>query len=49
LAYAFRCAFDRDQFHRIPLHWHVTTPHCEVPQSTDKAADVNLALGSKFE
>src|ERR1019366_6349151 len=49
LAYAFRCAFDRDQFHRIPLHWHVTAPHCEVPQNTDKTTDMNLALGSEAE
>jgi integrase/recombinase XerD len=31
LAYAFRCAFDRDQFHRIALHGHVAAPHGEVP------------------
>src|ERR1700723_4026066 len=42
---ALRCALDGDKFHRIPLYWHVTPPHCEVPKSTDKAANVNLALG----
>jgi hypothetical protein len=35
---------DRHQLHRVSLRWHVTAPHGELPENTEKSADSNLAL-----